>query len=76
MPNYESKNCPRCESDFECKVSSIHECQCSNVFLTASEQDYVATLYDECLCVNCMIDVLTEYSIQKQGKKPEQTLRH
>lgn len=76
MPSHESKVCPRCQSGFECKVGSVLECQCSSVFLSASEQDYLATRYDECLCVNCMIEVQTEFSIVNHDKKIQQFLRH
>ena len=76
MSGHESKQCPRCEASFECKVGSILECKCSSVFLSASEQDYVATRYNECLCVNCMVEVQTEFSILNRDKSVPQVLRH
>lgn len=76
MPNHEAKTCPRCDASFECKVGSVLECQCSSVFLSAAEQDFLATRYDECLCVNCMLEVQTEFSILNHDKKIQQFLRH
>jgi len=76
MPKHEAKCCPRCDSNFECKVSSILECQCSSVFLSQAEQEYVSTRYDDCLCVSCLVEVQTECSLIKHNKKIEQFLRH
>ena len=76
MPNHESKTCPRCDASFECKVGSILECKCSSVFLSAAEQDYLAIRYEECLCVNCMMEVQTEFSILNHDKKIQHFLRH
>lgn len=70
------KICPRCESNFECKVSSIAECKCSSVFLTKSEQEYVAERYNDCVCLSCMIEVQAEFSIQNNVFAVEQSLRH
>lgn len=76
MPRHEAKNCPRCKASFECKVDSILECKCSSVFLSSSEREYVAVRYDECLCVSCMVEVQTEFSILNRGKNVQQALRH
>lgn len=76
MPSHESKNCPRCKLNFECKVGSILQCQCSSVFLTQAEQDYVNTRYDDCLCVSCLVEVQSECSIFNHDKKLQQYLRH
>lgn len=54
MPKHEDKYCPRCQSLFECKVGSINLCQCSAVQLTHEERVYIAKLYDDCLCAQCM----------------------
>ncbi|OJJ19914.1 hypothetical protein BKI52_15665 [marine bacterium AO1-C] len=54
MPKHEDKHCPRCQTLFECKVGSINLCQCTTVTLTPEERAYIAKLYDDCLCANCM----------------------
>jgi len=76
MPNHESKICPRCKSEFECKVSSITQCQCSSVFLSQDEQEYVNTRYDDCLCLSCLMEAKTECSISNHKKNIQQYLRH
>ena len=45
MKKHEEKNCPMCESKFECKVGSILLCQCSQISLTDDEIDYIKTKY-------------------------------
>lgn len=76
MPSHESKNCPRCQVNFECKTGTITECQCSNVFLTESERNYVGELYDDCLCVDCLMELQTEFSILNHDRKIQQFLQH
>ena len=76
MPHHEAKNCPRCQADFECKVGSILECQCSSVFLSVPERDYVGARYDDCLCVNCLEEMQTEFSILSHDRKIQQFLQH
>lgn len=55
MPAHEKKVCPRCHQIFECKVGNILECQCSQIYLTQEEQDYIANLnFEACLCLDCL----------------------
>ncbi|MBT29945.1 MAG: hypothetical protein CMO01_09825, partial [Thalassobius sp.] len=61
MKKHEDKYCPRCKSQFECKVGSITLCQCSTVRLTNAERNYINMLYDDCLCANCMEELKVEY---------------
>ena len=63
MKKHEEKNCPVCESKFECKVGSILLCQCSQISLTDDEIDYIKTKYDDCLCLNCMKTLKNEYNL-------------
>jgi len=76
MPHHEEKNCPRCNADFECKVGAVLECQCSDVFLTTAERDYVNSRYDDCLCVSCLVEMQAEFSILCYKKNLSQYLRH
>ena len=76
MPKHDTKTCPRCKASFKCKVELIQQCQCSSVFLTPSEQDYVSTRYDNCLCISCLVEVQTECSVLNSDNKKQHVLRH
>jgi len=58
---HETIHCDRCRSAFECKANSYTKCQCTTVQLSINEVQYVAELYDGCLCVNCLRDLQKEY---------------
>jgi len=76
VPSHESKSCPRCQSTFECKVGTILECQCSDVFLSENEREYVNTRFDDCLCVNCLMEMQAEFDIVNQNKKSQPEICH
>ncbi|MDH5184987.1 MAG: cysteine-rich CWC family protein [Gammaproteobacteria bacterium] len=57
---HEAKQCPRCHSEFECKVGNIHLCQCSGVSLSDAEMEYIQNHYDDCLCARCLSVVKQE----------------
>lgn len=54
MSKHERNNCPRCGKEFECRVNSVLKCQCASVALSQSQRDYVHSLYDDCLCAQCL----------------------
>lgn len=54
MTAHESKCCPRCGADFECRLGSIHRCQCADVALDDVLREAIACRYDECLCRSCL----------------------
>ncbi len=54
MCHHEQKYCPRCNKSFECKVGSIHLCQCSEIELTVEEKYFIQLKFDDCLCINCL----------------------
>ena len=66
MPVYELKNCERCGKRFECTVGNISNCQCNELALTAEERAYVESLYEDCLCVDCLQKVKQEYPLFKE----------
>lgn len=76
MLSDESKKCPRCQVDFECKAGAITACQCSNIFLNEAERKYVGELYDDCLCVACLMELQTEFSILNHDSKIQQFQQH
>ncbi|SFE41007.1 cysteine-rich CWC family protein [Thermoflexibacter ruber] len=60
MPQHEIKVCPRCQAEFECKLGSIHLCQCTAVRLDESDRTYIREKYEDCLCLACMIALKNE----------------
>ena len=55
MPSHEVKQCPRCNSLFECKSGSVLLCQCQTVALTEMQREYIASSYQNCLCPKCLL---------------------
>lgn len=51
---HETKTCPRCSKNFECKPGSITQCQCYGIALTAEQRAYVEQRYNDCLCKDCL----------------------
>jgi len=45
---------------FVCKVENIHECQCSSISLSESEQEYISGTYTGCLCLQCLLAMKDE----------------
>ena len=67
MCKHEEKNCPRCNSSFECKVGDIANCQCNTIKLSDKERDYIAAQFSDCLCAACMAAMKTAYhQLQQQ----------
>lgn len=62
MIEHEKKYCPRCNTNFECKVGSIMLCQCTTVTLNEKEREYLREHFDDCLCANCMQELKVEYN--------------
>lgn len=54
MPAHEPKACPRCGGGFECRLGSIHRCQCVDIQLSDTTREWIARRYDDCLCRNCL----------------------
>lgn len=74
MPQYESKQCPRCYKGFECKSGSILLCQCSKITLTAEQLEYTNTKYNECLCLSCLQELRTEFNTLSYNKNIQNIL--
>ena len=69
MPKHEKKQCPRCESEFECKTGSILLCQCSKIEMSVEQLEYTSTKYNDCLCLSCLKDLQAEYNAMSQTQK-------
>jgi hypothetical protein len=66
MCKHEQKNCPRCNTAFECKAGNIAQCQCSGIQLTLEERVYAESKFEDCLCVNCLQALQREYEFFKE----------
>lgn len=51
------KNCNRCKSLFQCKVLDIKNCDCTVLNLTALQRKFLAERFEECVCLNCLIEI-------------------
>ena len=58
MTKHELQTCPRCFQAFECQPGNIAHCQCSSVTVSEATREFLAgTLYQGCLCANCLREV-------------------
>ncbi|UHG89885.1 cysteine-rich CWC family protein [Spirosoma oryzicola] len=64
--------CPRCQRPFECRVGSINLCQCQSITLTETQQHYIRSLYEGCLCADCLCALRTDYNNQTHQEKVNQ----
>ena len=73
VTKHETKACPRCGNEFECKPGSVLLCQCNLIRLSEEQLDFVSDRYEGCLCVACLSELRSEYksSIQPElNKRP------
>lgn len=61
MPKHETKYCPVCQTEFECKLGSITICQCFHVPLNRDEALYIGEKHEDCLCHQCLLSAKKEY---------------
>jgi hypothetical protein len=71
MSKRESKVCPRCKAEFECKSGSVMLCQCQGIVLSEGQQDYIKSLYTDCLCITCLHELRAEHD-RKQCNRQSQ----
>ena len=57
MRKHEEKYCSRCNSLFECRAGNIGACQCSQVVIPETLADHIAMVYQDCLCLNCLLEL-------------------
>ncbi|MDP4206305.1 MAG: cysteine-rich CWC family protein [Bacteroidota bacterium] len=56
-----NKKCPHCGKEFECRHDDIVNCQCATVVLTPEERQYLASIYNDCVCVECIKKLKEEF---------------
>ncbi|WP_338870214.1 cysteine-rich CWC family protein [Spirosoma sp. SC4-14] len=54
--------CPRCQQPFLCRAGAIQVCQCQTVSLTDAQRQFIASLFEGCLCANCLRALQSEYN--------------
>ena len=69
MNKHETKNCPRCSRDFECKSGSILLCHCQTILISQEQLGYIASKYDDCLCHQCLLELREEYNHDVHAKR-------
>ena len=65
QPKHETKNCSRCNAEFECKSGSILLCQCQTIVLSSKQMGYISSHYDDCLCISCLQILRAEFNCMK-----------
>jgi hypothetical protein len=61
MCMHEDKYCPRCSKPFECKVGNITQCQCYGVQLAVEERAYIDSLFTDCVCRACLLQMKNDF---------------
>lgn len=62
MPGNENKQCPRCRRFFICEVAAVLSCQCADVEINSEQHDYIKALYDDCLCRDCLNEIVGKFN--------------
>ena len=66
MPLHESRKCPRCSKQFECRVGDVSNCQCSSISLSIEERAFIEDRYEDCLCIDCLKELKNKYVFFKE----------
>lgn len=72
VPKHEVNQCPRCTTEFECKTGSVLQCQCQLLTINAQQLGYIVSKYDDCLCVNCLRELRSEFNKQEHKRAIEE----
>jgi len=75
MNKHETKACPRCNADFECKTGSITLCQCQSIELSAEQLAFIAERYADCLCARCLAELRRECNLYHFEQRLHHLLR-
>jgi len=70
MCTHEEKYCPRCNKAFECRVGNITRCQCYGITLSDVERAYTESLFSDCLCRACLLQVKNDFALLKNPSIP------
>lgn len=62
MPAGEEKKCPKCNNVFICTPHDILNCKCSTITLQKSESEYIKDLFNDCLCIHCLLEIKCSFN--------------
>ncbi len=54
MSKHETKNCPRCNEIFECKVNNIFNCLCYDENISQKTRTFLSRANIGCNCTSCL----------------------
>ena len=57
------KQCERCGATFQCTLNG--SCWCMTTHFSEKVREYIAGLYDDCLCENCVTEIKAMFEIPK-----------
>nr|MBC7612344.1 cysteine-rich CWC family protein [Pseudopedobacter sp.] len=58
MSSFSIKTCEQCGCKLVCKPLEINQCQCYQIVLTESQRAYISNNFKDCLCRNCLLQVV------------------
>ena len=61
---HELKYCPRCGSEFECKINNVLKCNCSLIEISTKVASQIARTYGDCLCNKCLQTLVNSQPIK------------
>lgn len=67
----ETKTCPGCKKEFECKQGNITQCQCYGIDLTAELKAFIEQRFTDCLCRDCLQWIQQKPNFFKEEHFPE-----
>ncbi|MEP7373441.1 MAG: cysteine-rich CWC family protein [Chitinophagaceae bacterium] len=71
MGPHETKDCPRCNKPFQCKVGNITQCHCFGIQLKSELKIVIEQRYHDCLCADCLKHLLQEMNLFKENYFPK-----
>lgn len=66
MQKHETKQCPRCNTSFECKPGNITQCQCYGIPVSDELKAFIEERYADCLCRTCLELLQQELALFKE----------
>lgn len=58
---YETKKCLACGLEMQCKAYDIDKCDCNRITVSKEEQEYIRSMFLDCLCNMCLEKLKVEF---------------
>ena len=62
-----NRKCERCSTDFMCNVENVEQCGCKTVLLTTDTIDFLKESHFDCLCNQCLNDLINRVTNALDG---------